>query len=683
MGALGGPFGPDAVRAKALAFYLPQYHPIPENDEWWGKGFTEWINVARARPLYPGHYQPHVPGELGYYDLRVPEVREAQADLARSHGLSGFVYYHYWFHGRRLLERPFDEVLTSGSPDFPFALCWANEEWTRNWDGQSGRLLIRQEYSEEDDRAHIRWLAEAFADHRYITIDGRPLFLVYRPLRLPDPKRTTDLWRTEAQKLGFPDLYLAWVEGWGNPPGGPEQFGFDATVGFMAPLTERVFPPVESMRGHHLLDYVASYERRLKEPAPEWKRFPSVMVGWDNTARRPRGATIFEGATPEAYRRWLEITVDSLAEVREEERFLFVVAWNEWAEGNHLEPDQRYGRAFLEATRSVLVVRDPSAASGPAGTVAATQSADQGAAAGSERSHFETAAANAVDLIREVQDRPERLVVNLGTHTETMAHEIGTTYRRLTLPTAAGAELDFARLAGATEELGDVGTLLLGDRLDTLAQPQRLLADLSAWALDHDEPLLVVSVPNATHFDVALSLLCGRWTEGPTDEAERRPLRFYSEETLDRLLSRCGWQRVAREDFRQVHSDVWDPELEDNIPEEMIGALRVLAATYNPQSVVQQFVWALTPVKIDSAPGSFADAVAAGTGEDERQLPRQQQHPVSNYLASVGIVASEINRRAVAIRRKPRPRWKRVIRDTVDASPPLTSAYNLLRRWLN
>ena len=178
--------------AKALAFYLPQYHPIPENDEWWGKGFTEWANVAKAQPLYPGHYQPHLPGELGYYDLRVPEVREAQADLARDHGISGFVYYHYWFHGRRLLNRPFDEVLASGSPDFPFALCWANEEWTRNWDGQSGRVLIRQEYSDADDLAHIRWLATAFADSRYITIDGKPLMLVYRPGVLPDPKRMTD-----------------------------------------------------------------------------------------------------------------------------------------------------------------------------------------------------------------------------------------------------------------------------------------------------------------------------------------------------------------------------------------------------------------------------------------------------------------------------------------------------------
>ena len=223
-------------KPKALAFYLPQYHPIPENDEWWGKGFTEWNNVTKARPLFPGHYQPHIPGELGYYDLRVPEVREAQAELARQHGMYGFVYYHYWFHGRRLLERPFDEVLASGVPDFPFALCWANEEWTRNWDCTDGSGAHAPGVQRSDDLAHIRWLLRAFADHRYIKIDGRPLMLIYRPMHAA---RTSNgrarSGGAEAQRAGFPDLYLCWVEAWGTPPGrrGPEAFGLDASVGFM------------------------------------------------------------------------------------------------------------------------------------------------------------------------------------------------------------------------------------------------------------------------------------------------------------------------------------------------------------------------------------------------------------------------------------------------------------------
>ena len=310
----GRPSKARPVKTKALAFYLPQFHPIPENDEWWGKGFTEWTNVAQARPLFPGHYQPHVPGELGYYDLRIPEVREAQAELARSHGVFGFVYYHYWFNGRRLLNRPFDEVLESGSPDFPFALCWANEKWTRTWDGESGRVLIAQEYSEADDLAHIRWLASAFADPRYIKIDGRPLMLVYRPSDLPDPKRTTDLWRREAERLGFPDLYLCWVEGWSRPTGGPEKFGFDATVGFVEFLElRRLFTAEASMRGHRILDYVSTYEARLNRPPHPWKHFPAVTVGWDNTARHASNATLFESATPEHYRRWLAGAVESLA----------------------------------------------------------------------------------------------------------------------------------------------------------------------------------------------------------------------------------------------------------------------------------------------------------------------------------------------------------------------------------
>jgi len=197
--------GPERkATAKALAFYLPQFHPIPENDEWWGRGFTEWTNVTKAKPLFPGHYQPHVPTDLGYYDLRIPEVRQAQADLAADYGISGFVYYHYWFNGKRLLERPFEEVLASGSPDFPFALCWANEEWTRNWDAQTGTVLMPQDFNDEDDLAHIRYLATAFQDPRYIKIDGRPLMLVYRPQKLTDPKRTFKIWREEAKKLGIP-----------------------------------------------------------------------------------------------------------------------------------------------------------------------------------------------------------------------------------------------------------------------------------------------------------------------------------------------------------------------------------------------------------------------------------------------------------------------------------------------
>ena len=220
---------PDTGGVRSIAFYLPQFHPIPENDEWWGEGFTEWTNVRRARPLFPGHHQPELPGPLGFYDLRDSNVRDAQADLARSHGIDAFCYYHYWFGGRRLLERPFDEVLASGRPDLPFCLCWANEPWTRAWDGSDRKVLVHQDYSEDDDRRHISWLIEAFKDERYVRVDGKPLFLVYRADAMPDPAGTTRLWRDMADRAGLPGLFLCRVES-RHEGGDPAAVGFDASV---------------------------------------------------------------------------------------------------------------------------------------------------------------------------------------------------------------------------------------------------------------------------------------------------------------------------------------------------------------------------------------------------------------------------------------------------------------------
>ena len=224
--------GPGDELPHLLAFYLPQFHQVPDNDAWHGSGFTEWTVVARAEPLFPGHHQPHLPGELGFYDLRVPETRERQANLARRHGISGFLYYHYWFGGRRMLERPFDEVLHSGAPDFPFALCWANESWYRRWQGSSDEMLVEQNFDQEDDLAHIRWLIEAFKDPRYITIHGRPLLTIYRPDLLPEPKVTFDLWREECANAGVRDPWLVMFET-GRYAGDPTHLGFDASAEFV------------------------------------------------------------------------------------------------------------------------------------------------------------------------------------------------------------------------------------------------------------------------------------------------------------------------------------------------------------------------------------------------------------------------------------------------------------------
>jgi lipopolysaccharide biosynthesis protein len=366
---------------RAIAFYLPQYHPIQENDEWWGKGFTEWRNVTRARPLFPGHHQPQLPGELGFYDLRCEDTRIAQAELAREHGIFGFCYYHYWFSGQMLLARPFNEVLASGRPDFPFCLCWANENWTRAWDGSDRQILMEQTYDESSIQAHITWLCRAFRDPRYIRVRGRPLILIYRTDILPNVAGLLRTWRAQAQAEGFPELYIAAVLS--NFPQLGEQeliaLGFDATVEFQ-PRRDDV--PHLSARERRLLRLKERYNRLRARTTltflPEARlysrfdygelaenamaraasvghvRFPCVSPGWDNTARR-REPVILQNDDPVVYERWLRFTAERARSRDPEERIVFINAWNEWAEGCHLEPDLRSGRQFLEATRRALV----------------------------------------------------------------------------------------------------------------------------------------------------------------------------------------------------------------------------------------------------------------------------------------------------------------------------------------
>lgn len=359
----------DKENIRLIAFYLPQFHPISENDEWWGKGFTEWTNVARAKPLFRGHYQPHIPADLGFYDLRLPETRQAQADLAKEYGIYGFCYYHYWFNSRRILEHPFNEVLTSGKPDFPFCLCWANENWSRAWDGGSHHVLLHQKYGFEDDLAHIESLIPAFLDERYIRINGKPLFMVYRTEQLPDPKRTSEIWRDAAQRAGLDDLYLVRVEGFTSGID-PKSIGFDAAVEF-APDWRNMGNPL--FRGkrysflrklglsskayieHSVIYYQSLIDMMLSKPEPEYIQFRCVTPSWDNSSRRSRDALIFIESTPEKYSDWLQKLVHkTLKRFQGDERLVFINAWNEWGEGNHLEPDLKWKRAYLEATAEAI-----------------------------------------------------------------------------------------------------------------------------------------------------------------------------------------------------------------------------------------------------------------------------------------------------------------------------------------
>ena len=356
-----GPHGGSAHAAenvaRLIAFFLPQFHPIPENDRWWGKGFTEWKNVAKAKALFPGHYQPHVPADLGHYDLRSPETREAQAKLAAQYGIHGFCYYHYWFHGKRLLEQPVQEILTSGKPEFPFCLCWANEAWSRRWDGSDKEILQPQAYSDADDVAHIRSLMPALTDPRAIQIEGKPVFLIYRAKDLPKPARTAAIWRREVAKAGLKGIFLIAVENSWDLDWDATKEGFDAKVLFQPrwnrlSLLDRI--PIKGRKDLRVYDYQQAAQI-LSEPEPAlYRRYETVFPSWDNSPRTGERAFVFHNATPEAYGRWLCEAITRVKTEPEEHRVVFINAWNEWAEGAHLEPDQHHGHAWLEATQRAL-----------------------------------------------------------------------------------------------------------------------------------------------------------------------------------------------------------------------------------------------------------------------------------------------------------------------------------------
>ncbi len=346
---------------RLICFYLPQFHPIPENDEWWEAGFTEWHNVTRARPLFNGHYQPHLPGELGFYDLRVPEVRDQQAALAQEYGIHAFCYYHYWFGEKRLLERPFTEVLHSGRPQLPFCLCWANENWTRRWDGADNQILVEQTYCDDQAEDFISSLLPAFKDSRYIRVHDRPVLVVYDSSMLSDPQRSTTLWRKLVRAAGFDGLYLVRVERW-NKYGkydDPTGDGFDAALEFpphgirAAKLAHLVLDGGATSWSAH--DYEDLAFHSIHRTNPPFTLLRGIVPGWDNTPRRPSSPSLFHGSSPSAYGQWLSELVRWTRQYRDpEERIVFVNAWNEWAEGAHLEPDQRWGRAYLQATAQAL-----------------------------------------------------------------------------------------------------------------------------------------------------------------------------------------------------------------------------------------------------------------------------------------------------------------------------------------
>ena len=361
------PFAPAQLTqlpASLYAFYLPQFHPIKENNEWWGEGFTEWTNVRPAQPLYDGHYQPHEPdpdGGLGYYDLReTSEVMSRQIELAKNYGVEGFCFYFYWFAGHRLLETPLLNLLEDTSLDVPFCLCWANENWSRRWDGNDTDILMAQDHSAEDDIAFISYVSKYLKDPRYRRIDGKPVLLVYRPIELPNAKDTAKRWRKWCRQNGVGDIYLAYTQSFENND--PRDYGFDGAVEFppnnSAPpdLTDSITPLSDEFCGK-VYDWDIFPTRSDNMASPDYPLFRSVCPAWDNTARRKQGGAVFKNSTPDRYRHWLSnVLAETTARIKNQsERLVFINAWNEWAEGAHLEPDARYGHAYLEATRTALI----------------------------------------------------------------------------------------------------------------------------------------------------------------------------------------------------------------------------------------------------------------------------------------------------------------------------------------
>ncbi len=337
---------------RAIAFYLPQFHPIPENDEWWGKNFTEWRNVARGQPQFPGHVQPNLPGDLGYYDLRVADVQRQQVDLAKEYGLYGFCFYYYWFQGKRLLEYPLDRYVGDEEIDFPFCLCWANETWSRRWDGSESEILIKQIYSDEYAKEIFNDFARYMQDPRYIEIDGQKIISIYRAADVPQIHLYVDVWRRCAEERGWKLLICSCLT---FGAGDPTAQGFDAAIQFPPHGVVAKEVTAETNVNSEFVGKVYSYasvvSNQIADPLSTFPLFRGVMPSWDNTARRMERAHIYAGHSPELFSIWLNDAFEKTLSDSDGNNYIFINAWNEWAEGAFLEPDAQYGRARLEALR--------------------------------------------------------------------------------------------------------------------------------------------------------------------------------------------------------------------------------------------------------------------------------------------------------------------------------------------
>lgn len=364
-------------KARVIAFYLPQFHPIVENDEYWGKGFTEWTNVGKAKPLFKGHYQPRIPADLGYYDLRIPEVREAQAEMASGAGIEGFMYWHYWFgNGKMLLEEPFQQVLKLKKPDFPFCLGWANHSWTtHSWNSSSqwkiDQTIVEQKYpGKQDYIRHFDYVLPAFRDSRYITIEGKVVFLVYAPKHCPDMKEFIELWQELALKNGLKGIhFIGMHSGWMDDLSSYYDMGFDAVNSSGLWHAEaKAIGKIRKMIQHKIRQIIGGvaldkykYERIIENLFTEYDKldnvYPTIIPQWDRSPRSGRRAVIYTGSTPKLFKKHAADAVELLRNKTPEKKIIFLKSWNEWGEGNYMEPDIKFGTGYLDALRAVIKIK--------------------------------------------------------------------------------------------------------------------------------------------------------------------------------------------------------------------------------------------------------------------------------------------------------------------------------------
>lgn len=377
------------MKPRIIALYLPQFHPIPENDKWWGKGFTEWTNVVKAKPMFKGHYQPHLPADLGFYDLRLPEVREQQAELAKEAGIEGFCYYHYWFgNGKQLLERPFNEVLASEKPDFPFCICWANHDWTnKSWKKglslKKASTIMKMEYSKEDHIKHFYHLLPAFLDERYIKVDGKPLFAVWAPRDIPEETEFIETWQKLAKENGLQGIHFVGYTpnaSKGLPGESKNLYATDRAADYYKSVLNKGYDAVissgliraEAMAQSRMrlmwnilsyttiiptsakLDYSKVMENYYVEEDSWEYIYPTLLPQWDRTPRAGSKTDILTNSTPEKFETSIINALNRIKNKQEEHQILFLKAWNEWGEGNYVEPDSKYGHGWLNAIKKAI-----------------------------------------------------------------------------------------------------------------------------------------------------------------------------------------------------------------------------------------------------------------------------------------------------------------------------------------